>query len=106
MGMREGAARELSDAHHVEAVEEEGRRLVKGLEGFVRKVEMGKGKGDSNGKERAMWDKVVGKVEEKFWEKAAAVGREVREWYAGVREREGGEVGISFFFLFVFLNYS
>ena len=100
MGMREGAVSELMGVHKggVGVVEEEGRRLVKGLEGIIRKAEKRKGVvGDGNMmkdkvKEREMWEKVVGKVEEKFWEKAGGMQNEVREWYAGVRDREGAEV--------------
>ena len=103
IGMREGAVRELRDVHNVGAVEDEGQRLVKGLEAFVRKVRMGKGKGKGDGKEKEMWEKVVDKVEQKFWEKADAVQKEVREWYAGVREREVGEVGSFFFFCLSFI---
>jgi hypothetical protein len=106
-GMREGAVRELEDMYGgkggggvVGVVEGEGRRLVKGLEAYVRKVKVG---GDGE-KEKEMWERVVGKVEEKFGEKVDVVQKEVREWYVGVREREGGEVGFCFLSAFFIIS--
>lgn len=90
--MRAGAARELEATYGVDLlkrVEEEGGRLVRGLEAYVGRVRKGKGVG-VGGKER--WEKVLARVEEKFAEMVDGVVREMREWYVGVREREQGEV--------------
>jgi hypothetical protein len=70
---------------------EMGERLLKGLEGFLRK----EGGGEEKGKGKMeKWEKVVGRVEVKFGERVREVEGDVHRWYMGVREREVQEVGV------------
>lgn len=87
LGGMEGAVRGEA------GVEGEAGRLVRGLEGFLRKESAGNGNGESKGEKLGKWGKVVGKVEERFGEKVRGVQGEVHKWYMGVREKEVQEVG-------------
>jgi hypothetical protein len=112
-GMREAAVTELGGKYRgkgegerergkgiVGDMEAEARRLVKGLEAYMKKVR-GVAKDGEGKEEKEMWDMVVGKVEEKFQKEVVRVQREVHEWYVGVREREVGEVRGRGLFLFM-----
>jgi hypothetical protein len=80
-------------------VEAEARRLVKGLEAYIKKVR-GVARNGEGKEEKELWDRVVKKMEEKLGEEVVGVQREVHDWYVGVREREVGEVS------FYSLHYS
>lgn len=95
---RKGAVKELGEMYPADKgvvgnVESEAGRLMKGLEGYLQKL---KAK-ESVDEEKEKWGKVVGKVEERFTEKVRGVQGEVHEWYMGVREGEGREVGCVLF---------
>ncbi|RDB15800.1 hypothetical protein Hypma_003644 [Hypsizygus marmoreus] len=90
-GVREAAVAELKTGDKAKRVigdvEGEAGKLVKGLEGYFKKLGGGEGE-----KEKEKWQKVLERVEEKFADKVKDVQRDVHAWYLSVREKEVDEV--------------
>ena len=92
-------------------VQRDGERLVRGLEGWLKKAEgrsidwkvskdavkaddedMKRLKQSLISREKDKWTHVIGKVEEKFTERVQTFQEEVHNWYVGIREQEAQEV--------------
>lgn len=85
---------------------DEAKRLVKGLEGYLRKVSRKIGWVVKDGKETAeeiaglkaeennIWNDVVDKLEKRWDAKVEQIRDEVHSWYVGIREKEVQEVRV------------
>ncbi|KAK2465697.1 hypothetical protein APHAL10511_002241 [Amanita phalloides] len=81
----------------IDSIEKEAVRLVKGVEGYLRKERDAKGKlgkdwHDQLEDRRNKWERVMDKVEEKFAESVRNVQEQVHTWFRGVRGEEVDEV--------------
>lgn len=98
----------VKDARSIIWVEQDGQKLVRGLEVYLRKAEgrcddwklpkdtpddnAKKAKQDVAAKEKEKWLDIVSKVESKFSARVDDVRSQVHKWYVDLKEREVAEV--------------
>ncbi|KAF8629071.1 hypothetical protein AX15_003567 [Amanita polypyramis BW_CC] len=95
-GLLLNGGQESEREHVVESIEQEAGRLVKGIQGYLKKARDGKEKlgnewYDQLDDKKRQWETVLDKVNEKFAEKVRGVQEEVHTWYLGIRQKEADE---------------
>lgn len=99
---------QVRDSKSLTSVEQDGEKLLKGLEGYLRKAEARCGdwkipkeapKDDAEkiaSRERDKFADIVSKVEHKFSDRVHSVRQDIHHWYVELRDREAQEVlGVS-----------
>lgn len=88
----------------IDRVQNDGEKLLKGLEAYVKKLTTRVIKPEDQEKEKETWEKVVDKVENRFKDVVRNIQEEVHNWYTAVREKETGAVS-AFLLIHVFVHY-
>jgi hypothetical protein len=97
LAIREDAVAAIGDGKGQEAIEKvqnEGEKLLKGLEAYVKKLMAREIKPEKQEKEQESYERVIDKVEAKFRDAVSNVQEDVHNWYMSVRDKEAGVVGV------------
>ncbi|KAJ7780223.1 hypothetical protein DFH07DRAFT_936133 [Mycena maculata] len=95
VGMRKAAVAKMDDPFstiggQLPALEKEGDKLLKGLEGYLKK-DIKSNKGGDPVERTERWNKVVGKVEEKLQEKITAANDVIQQFHVELKGNEVNE---------------